>query len=81
MQKTHAGQSCPFGPRTMPGGTSGSVLLVLPGMEGEGSTEEEEEEEEEALSFLEERSTGWLLLLRLVPLLPLVPCLPESGLT
>lgn len=29
MQKTHAGQSCPFGPLTMPGGQSSSLFIPL----------------------------------------------------
>ncbi len=52
MQKTHAGQSCPLGPRTIPGGQSPSFSsfpgLPLP---------------EPDSSLAEERSTGWLLLL------------------
>ena len=50
MQKTHAGQSCPLGPRTIPGGTSPSSFFP--------PSDEESNEEEEVF---EERSTGcWL---------------------
>ena len=51
VQKTQAGQSCPFGPRTIPGGTSSlpESLELL----------ESPSEEEEVDDALDERSTGW----------------------
>ena len=61
MQKTQAGQSCPFGPRTIPGGQSGSFSVF-------GSDEEGDEGglfSPPGDVFGEERSTGRLLLLRL----------------
>ena len=62
VQKTQAGHSCPFGPRTIPGGQSGSFSFF-------GSDEEGEEGGRfsppgDVLG--EERSTGRLLLLRLL---------------
>jgi hypothetical protein len=54
VQKTQAGQSCPLGPRTIPGGTSSSFLALPPS-------------EESPLEDFEDRSTGcWLLLLLLL---------------
>ena len=50
MQKTQAGHSCPFGPRTIPGGQSPSSFLSPVAEDGGGGGDD-----------LEERSTGPLL--------------------
>ena len=49
MQNTQAGHSCPFGPRTIPGGQSPSSFLSPVAEDGGGGDD------------LEERSTGPLL--------------------
>ncbi len=73
VQKTQAGQSCPFGPRTMPGGTSPSAPFF--GLSSPAADEDEDSEQVRE----EERSTGllplvWLLLLLFLP--PLLLLLP-----
>ena len=50
MQNTQAGHSCPFGPRTIPGGQSPSSFLSPVAGDGGGGGDD-----------LEERSTGPLL--------------------
>ena len=62
VQNTHAGHSCPFGPRTMPGGQSPSFSFF-------GSGLEVSEESGLFSGDLEDRSTGRLLLLWLTLLM------------
>jgi hypothetical protein len=52
VQKTQAGQSCPFGPRTIPGGRSS----FPESLEGLASPSDDDDDDD-----LEDRSTGWLL--------------------
>ena len=52
VQNTHAGHSCPFGPRTMPGGQSESFSFFGDGLEEESGL---------FSGDFEDRSTGRLL--------------------
>jgi len=54
VQKTQAGQSCPFGPRTIPGGTPSSPPSALLSLEADEAVE----------TGFEDKSTGWLLLFK-----------------
>lgn len=45
VQKTHAGHNCPFGPLTMPGGTSSSLSL---------------DSLSDDVDDFDDKSTGWL---------------------